>query len=145
MFVFMAAIVLGPKWVLASISLYLAMGAFGIPVFAGGTGGIGRLFGPTGGYLLGYIPASYITALIVKKTDDKVYIFILAMFIGSIILYLTGVTWLKFVTGMEWTQTLKVGMYPFIIGDIIKIIAASFIVKSIPFIKSDSHAKNLSL
>lgn len=64
MVVLMAGLLLGVRWGMAALLLYLFMGACGLPVFAGGTGGIGRLFGPTGGYLLGYIPAIWMTALL---------------------------------------------------------------------------------
>ena len=61
---------------------------------------------------------------------------IFAMVAGSIIVYAAGVPWLKIVTGMAWSKSFALGMYPFIIGDIIKIIAATFIAKAIrPYIK----------
>jgi biotin transport system substrate-specific component len=57
LFVFLSGLLLGPRWGVASIGVYLMAGALGLPVFAGGVGGIGRFAGPTGGYLLGYLPA----------------------------------------------------------------------------------------
>ena len=136
MFVLLAGIILGPRWGLASVGIYLLIGACGLPVFANGKAGIGHLFGPTGGYLLGYLPAVFITGLISKKGNKKLFFDIIAMIAGSIIVYAAGVPWLKVVTGMGWSKTLALGMYPFIIGDIIKIIAAAFIAKTIrPYIK----------
>ena len=136
MFVLLAGIILGPRWGLASVGIYLLIGACGLPVFANGHAGIGYLFGPTGGYLLGYLPAVFITGLISKKWDQKTIANVFALFTGSIIVYSTGVPWLKIVTGMEWSKALALGMYPFILGDILKIIAATFIVKTIkPYIK----------
>ena len=55
LFVFLAGLILGGRWGLASVGIYLLAGAVGMPVFAGGTGGVGRFFGPTGGYLIGWI------------------------------------------------------------------------------------------
>jgi biotin transport system substrate-specific component len=136
MFVLLAGIFLGPQWGAACIGIYLLIGACGLPVFANGNAGIGYLFGPTGGYLLGYLPAVFITGLISIKWNNKMITDIFAMIAGSFVVYAAGVPWLKIVTGMEWGKTLALGMYPFIIGDIIKIIAAAFIVKAIkPYIK----------
>ncbi len=109
--------------------LYLFMGACGFPVFAGGTGGIGRLFGPTGGYLLSYIPAVLITAFIAEKGGAKLWVNVLAMAAGSLVVYAVGVPWLKLVTGMTWTKAVSVGMVPFIVGDAVKIFAGSYIAK----------------
>ena len=136
MFVLLSAIILGPKWGLACIGIYLLIGLFGLPVFSGGTSGIGKLFGPTGGYLLGYLPSVFVTASISKGLGKKMSSDIIAMIIGSLIIYATGVSWLKIVTAMTYTKALAVGMYPFLIGDLIKIIAAAFIAKTIrPVIK----------
>lgn len=136
MFVLLAGILLGPIWGLACVAIYLLIGACGLPVFANGKAGIGIIFGPTGGYLLGYLPAVFITGLISKIGNHKIVANIFAMIAGSIIVYAAGVPWLKAVTGMGWSKTLTMGMYPFIVGDIIKIIAAAFIAKAIrPYIK----------
>ncbi|MCK5097482.1 MAG: biotin transporter BioY [Desulfobacteraceae bacterium] len=136
MFVLLAGIILGPRWGLASVGIYLLIGACGLPVFANGKAGIGIIFGPTGGYLLGYLPAVFITGLISKKWDQKIIAIVFAMVAGSIIVYAAGVPWLKVVTGMAWSKAFALGMYPFIIGDILKIIAATFIAKAIrPYIK----------
>ena len=132
MFVLLAGIILGPRWGLASIGVYLLMGSCGFPVFAGGTGGIGRLLGPTGGYLLGYLPCVFITGLISEKLSKKIPLIssnIIAMVTGTIIVYSAGVSWLKIVTNMEWSKVFALGVYPFIIGDILKIAAASFAAK----------------
>ena len=111
------------------------MGALGFPVFAGGTGGVGRLFGPTGGYLLAYLPCVFVTGLISeelgKKSEKRFFLDMIAMAAGSIIVYAAGVPWLKIVTGMAWSKTFAVGMYPFIIGDILKITAGAFAAKII--------------
>ncbi len=126
MFVLMAALVLGPRWGLAAILIYLFMGACGFPVFSGGTGGIGRLFGPTGGYLLGYIPAVAVTAVLAETLGHRPLTDALAMAAGSVIVYGAGVPWLKFATGMPWDKALALGLIPFIIGDIIKIVAGTW-------------------
>lgn len=136
MFVLLAGILLGPVWGLTCVAIYLLTGFAGLPVFAGGTSGIGKLFGPTGGYLLGYLPAVFVTASISKGLGKKMSSDIIAMVIGSLIVYAIGVPWLKIVTSMTYEKAFVVGMYPFLIGDALKIIAAAFIAKTLrPVIK----------
>ena len=104
--------------------------------FAGGTGGIGRIVGPTGGYLLGFLPAVYLIGLISKKEGQNAIMDVVAMIAGTIVIYVCGVVWLKTLTGMTLAKTLAVGMYPFLIGDAIKIAAALPIVRGLrPIIK----------
>lgn len=131
MFILLAAILLGPKWSLACVGVYLLAGLAGLPVFSGGTSGIGKLFGPTGGYLLGYLPAVFVTAWVSNMLGKKFFADITAMVTGSIIIYAAGVPWLKAATAMSLEKALAVGMYPFIIGDAVKIIAAAFIAKAV--------------
>lgn len=136
MFVLLGAIILGPLWGLACVAVYLLIGLVGLPVFAGGTSGIGKLFGPTGGYLLGYLPAVFVTAGISKGLGKKMSSDIIAMGVGSLIVYAAGVPWLKVVTAMSFEKALAVGMYPFLPGDILKIIAAAFIARALrPLVK----------
>lgn len=131
MFVLLAGLILGPAWGLACIGVYLLIGLAGLPVFAGGTSGIGKLFGPTGGYLLGYLPAVFITAAVSRGLKKTLPGDLTALIAGSLIVYAAGVPWLKAVTGMSWSKALAAGMYPFLIGDSLKVIAAGFIAKKL--------------
>ena len=131
MFVLLSGLLLGSRWGLASVGVYILAGAFGLPVFAGGLGGISRIAGPTGGYLLGYLPAVYVIGLITEKLKINIIFDVIAMICGCIIIYVCGVTWLKDLTGMTWSKTLMVGMYPFVIGDVLKIAAAAAIAKGL--------------
>ena len=131
MFVFLAALLLGARWGLASVAVYLLAGACGLPVFAGGMGGIGRIVGPTGGYLVGYLPAVFLAGYISEKGAGRIVADVLAMICGTVVLYACGVSWLKILTGMDWLKTLAAGMFPFLIGDAIKIAAAALIAKSL--------------
>lgn len=136
-FVFLSGLLLGPRWGAASVGVYLMAGALGLPVFAGGIGGIGRFAGPTGGYLLGYLPAVYVIGWISKKSKGRGALDVLAMVCGSIVIYGCGVSWLKILSGMTLAKTLAVGMYPFILGDGLKIAAAVPIVKALrPIIRT---------
>ncbi len=131
MFVLLAGLLLGPVWGLACVGVYLAIGFAGLPVFAGGTAGIGKLFGPTGGYLLSYLPAVFITAAVSKGLKKSLTGDLIALLTGSLIVYAIGVPWLKVVTGMSWSKAIAVGMYPFLIGDGLKAVAAAFIAKKL--------------
>ena len=71
LFVMLAGLILGSRWGFAAIAVYLLAGAVGLPVFAGGVGGFSRFLGPTGGYLLGYLPAVFCIGLISQKTKPK--------------------------------------------------------------------------
>ncbi len=131
MFVLLSGLLLGSRWGLASVGVYILAGACGLPVFAGGLGGISRIAGPTGGYLLGYLPAVYVIGLFTEKIKQNMVVDVFAMICGCIIIYTCGVTWLKVLTGMTLAKTLTVGMYPFLIGDALKIAAAAAIAKSL--------------
>ncbi len=137
MFVLLAGLLLGPVWGLACVAVYLIIGLAGLPVFAGGTSGMGKLFGPTGGYLLGYLPCVFITASVSKGLGKKPAFDILAMVLGSLIVYSAGVPWLKAVMGISLEKAIMIGMVPFLIGDALKILAAAFLAKALrPLMKS---------
>jgi biotin transport system substrate-specific component len=129
MFILLAGLLLGSRWGLAAVGVYLLAGACGLPVFAGGTGGIGRFAGPTGGYLIGYLPAVFIVGLLSKY--EKTTFDVIGMILGTLIIYLIGVAWLQFITGMAFLKALALGMYPFLVGDALKIAAAAAIAKTI--------------
>ncbi|MGB5746598.1 MAG: biotin transporter BioY [Desulfobacterales bacterium] len=140
MFVFLAGLLLGSRWGLASVGVYLLAGACGLPVFAGGMGGIGRIVGPTGGYLIGYLPAVLIVGYISGKGGARIGIDIIAMICGTFVLYACGASWLKILTGMTWSKTLAVGMLPFLIGDALKIAAAAAIARGLrPIIRVSGY------
>ncbi|ADK80543.1 biotin transporter BioY [Sediminispirochaeta smaragdinae] len=130
-FVFLTALLLRPRDALFSILLYLAIGSAGLPVFSGGTGGIAHFFGPTGGYLLAYLPAmiagSFIAHLRREKGSKTAALLInfSAALVAALITYIIGLPWLKIAAGISWKATLAAGLYPFIIGDIVKICAAA--------------------
>jgi biotin transport system substrate-specific component len=129
-FVLLTGLLLGPRWGLAACGVYLLAGALGLPVFAGGTGGIGRFFGPTGGYLLAYLPAVFLTGWISQNRKKAVIWDTFAMVLASIVVYAIGVSWLKFSTGMAWSKSFAVGMLPFLLGDALKIAAAIVVAKT---------------
>lgn len=131
LFILLAGLLLGGRWALISVGVYLLAGAIGLPVFAGGTGGVGKLVGPTGGYLLGFAAAAYLVGVISEKGHGRVVVDVLAMVAGSLVVYGFGVSWLKVVTGMSLSKAIAVGMLPFLIGDALKIAAAIPIARAL--------------
>ncbi len=117
--------VLGSKRGTLALLLYVAEGAIGLPVFAGGLSGIGVLIGPTGGYLVGFIVAAGVVGLLAERGWDRRLIgAALAMVVGNLVIYAFGVAWLTVVLG-DLRTALVQGMLIFIIGDLIKIVIAA--------------------
>ncbi|KGO33664.1 MAG: biotin transporter BioY [Desulfoprunum sp.] len=131
LFVLVAALLLGSRWAAASVAVYLLAGACGLPVFAGGGGGLGHLFGPRGGYLFGFLIAAWVVGRISETFRQRPVAEIIGMVVGSLIIYAIGVPWLQMMFGLGLGKALAVGMYPFIPGDIVKIAAAYAIVKGV--------------
>ena len=131
LFVLVAALLLGSKWGSAAVAVYLLAGACGLPVFAGGGGGLGHLFGPRGGYLFGFLACAWMVGKISEVSGRRPAAEIAAMIVGSLVVYAIGVPWLKMVLGFSYGKALAVGMYPFVVGDLLKIAAAYIIVKSV--------------
>ena len=140
LFILLSGLLLGSRWGSASVAVYLLAGACGLPVFAGGMGGIGRLVGPTGGYLIGFLPAVYLIGIISEKGAQRMIFDVIAMIVGSMVIYVFGVSWLKILTGMTLAKALAVGMIPFIPGDVIKIAVAVPVTKTLrPILKVSDH------
>lgn len=131
MFVFLAGLLLGSRWGLASVAVYLLAGIVGLPVFAGGTGGIGRIFGPTGGFLLGYLPVVFLVGRMAERLPRRMVCDVAAMAVGAMVLYACGVSWLAAVTGLPFEKALALGMAPFLPGDALKIAAAGLIARAV--------------
>jgi biotin transport system substrate-specific component len=118
--------ILGPRRGALAMLLYLAEGAAGLPVFAPSAtlpGGLGRLLGPTGGYLFSYpIVAALLGLLAVRGWDRRIPSALLMFLIGNVVVYLFGVSWLNIYKGTFGQVSLMwAGVYPFLIGDAIKI------------------------
>lgn len=145
MVIYLTIILLDKKQAVTSTAIYLLIGLTGIPVFSGFSGGAGKLFGPTGGYLIGYLFLCWIAGAILegaeklkdrtevpcskyknRKTEKKSKTAgkILALGIGTISVYFFGTVWLMYQSNLNFMESLFVGVLPFVIFDIIKIVAA---------------------
>lgn len=122
---FLILYVLGRKRGCVCYLLYLLMGLIGLPVFSAFTGGPGRLFGPTGGYLAGFLFMMLVSGWFIDRWYDRPVICFFAMLAGMMICYLFGTLWLLSQTGLSFVGALAVGVAPFILGDMIKLVLAA--------------------
>lgn len=124
MAIYFVLYVLGLRLGTISVLLYILIGMVGVPVFSNFSGGVGKLFGPTGGYIIGYLFLALICGFFIEKFSDKIPLHILGFVIGTLVLYLFGTVWLKLQLGLTFPAALMAGVIPYIPGDIIKLIIA---------------------
>ena len=143
MIINLIALLLSPFQAFMTILGYLLLGATGLPVFSGATGGIGKLFGPTGGFLFGFLAAAPMVSFVfqsglftgshkflkmkkeeTKKSTSAVVIraALCLIFIGSPIIYGLGSFYMMFLTGMSFSETLFVAIVPFLLPDLFKLV-----------------------
>lgn len=115
------------KIVVLPVVLYLLLGMAGLPVFSKFQGGIQVLFGPTGGYLFGYIPCVFLISLLISKFPNKKWLYPIAMIIGTIVLYAFGTLWFVLYLKYDIYKALLVCVVPFLPGDTFKIAVACLI------------------
>lgn len=122
--IYLTVYVLGMKAGTISYLVYLLVGFAGLPVFSGFTGGVGKLAGPTGGYLAGFIFMAVIAGWTIDHFHGKYLIHVLGMAIGTMVCYVFGTVWLAWQLGISFTAGLGVGVLPYLPGDAAKIILA---------------------
>ncbi len=119
--------VLNAKQAFMTMLVYLLVGLAGVPVFTGGSAGPGKLLGPTGGYIIGFLfTAVFLAYFRGEKYSFKRYA-LLGCVIGIPLIYVFGVVQLKLITGMGWDKAIMTGALPFIPLDIVKCLAAAVI------------------
>jgi biotin transport system substrate-specific component len=138
--VLLAGVLLGRWWGGISLVLYAGLGAAGLPWFNGWTGGVAHLAGPTGGYIIGFILAALFLGYFTDKYIRARSFFSmlgLMLFANFILIYVPGLTqlhlWLNLIMGKatSFYQVLVMGLFPFVVGDVIKTIAAAVIARGI--------------
>ncbi len=122
---FMALFVLGWRAGTVSYCIYLLVGVLGLPVFSGFSGGIAKLAGPTGGYLIGFVFAALIAGWIIERYAGKMWMSVLGMVVGMLVAYVFGTVWLAKLTETGFVGALSIGVLPFLTGDIVKILIAA--------------------
>ena len=129
LFIFLAGALLGARWGLISVVVYLLLGIVGLPVFSGGSSGIGVLLGPTGGYLAGFAVAAFIIgSLSVKWGTSSVFRNAVCMSAGLFTIYLLGAGYLMYVADLSMESAILLGVAPFLPGDLLKLALSSIIV-----------------
>jgi len=126
----LAGAILGKKLGAMSQIVYLLIGAVGIPVFAGFSGGLSKIVGTSGGYLLSYPIAAFIIGYVFEKRQDFAFRFI-SMLFGLAVIYTLGVTQLKFVGNFPWATAFIYGAAPFIVLDIAKAFLATLVASAV--------------
>lgn len=123
--VYLVAAVGGKRLGLSAVIMYILIGAVGVPVFAGFSGGLYKLVGATGGYILGYIPCAYVTAWFSDKYNAKPLALVVGMVLGTVVLYAMGTAWFMYITATPLVAALSACVTPFLFGDSIKIVLAT--------------------
>ncbi|HET6825767.1 MAG TPA: biotin transporter BioY [Amnibacterium sp.] len=121
---------LGARRGAASMVVYALAGLVGLPVYSDHTAGAAVLLGPTGGYILGFVLAAAFTGWLAERRWERRFLAgMLAFVAGSVVVFLVGLPWLKLTLGLTWTQTLEGGLYPFVLGGIIKAVIAAAVLR----------------
>jgi biotin transport system substrate-specific component len=131
----LAAMLLPGVWAAGAMAIYVALGAAGVPVFAGGQAGLGVLAGPTGGYLIGFIVAAGVGAFVRSATAQAKAPQLLADAIAGVmllaIIYAVGTPWLAYTLHLSAAKAMMAGVAPFVIGDAAKVAVAIVIASAV--------------
>lgn len=125
--IYLALFTLGMKKGLISCLIYILLGLVGLPVFSGFSGGAAKLFGPTGGYIIGYIFLAAIAGFFIDKWPYKWYLCLIGMVLGTTVCYFFGTVWLAFQMDLTFIKALSLGVLPYIPADLAKMAIALLI------------------
>lgn len=127
--VLLTGALLGSRLGAMAVIAYLIEGAIGLPFFAAGGAGLVRFFGPTGGYLVAFPAAAFITGAFAEYGWDKRYLTaVAAMAIGSVVIFLGGWAWFAVLTNTPPVAAFKIAVAPFLLGDVIKIVLGAAVL-----------------
>ena len=119
--VVLTAAALGPVRGLAGQALYLLLGAVGLPFYSEASGGLEVVAGATGGYLVGFLPAAFLIGLAARHGLDRAPWKALPLFVaGQAVIFAIGVPWLAVVADLSAAEAVEAGLYPFIVGGLVK-------------------------
>jgi biotin transport system substrate-specific component len=135
LFVSLAGLLLGAQLGAAAMAAYVLAGAAGLPVFAGGALGLPYLFGPTGGYLLAFPLAAYVTGLLAARVPFdggvlNMLKLLVAVFLGTLVVFAGGAAQLAALTG-DPALAVRLGVLPFLVGDVVKVCLAVLVAARI--------------
>lgn len=119
--VVLTAAALGPARGFAGQALYLLLGAVGLPFYSDAASGFDVVFGATGGYIVGFLPAAYLIGLAARQGQDRRITRALPLFaLGQLVIFAIGVPWLAVVADLSPAQAIDAGFTPFIVGGLVK-------------------------
>lgn len=128
--VYITALALGPVRGIAAIGLYILLGTVGLPVFAGGTAGVGVLIGPTAGFLWGFLFVPLISGTLIGKMNQNRFLsYIIALLPGFLVVFGLGLLWLKYSLALTWSAAMMAGVIPYLPGDFAKIVLAAYVCR----------------
>lgn len=131
MVVNLIGIILGPIETAIVFVTWILLGLAGVPVFAGGSAGMAKIAGPSGGYIFGFLAAAVLISLFCRKVKDLRKVTVFLILIGIPTIYLFGSVWMKMMTGMPWPAVFVQSILPFIPLDIVKCFAAAALAKAL--------------
>lgn len=129
--VYLAVYLLGTKLGTLSCIIYLLLGLVGLPVFSGYAGGVGKLVGPTGGYLVGFIFMAWISGVFIERFSKNIVLCMVGMVLGAAMLYLFGTVWYVLLTKCPLYAAIAACVQQFIIPDLLKIVLAAFLGRQV--------------
>jgi biotin transport system substrate-specific component len=123
--VLLSGAALGWRLGAAAQGLYVLLGAVGLPVYTGWSGGWAHFTGATGGYLIGFVLAAAVVGHLAERRQDRVVATAIPAFIaGTVVIYVTGVAWLAASLGVGAVEAMELGLVPFVVGDLLKAVLA---------------------
>ena len=125
--VYISAYIIGPWYSCAATLIYILLGCVGLPVFSKGQAGFQVVYGPTGGYIIGYFFIAIFTGLLVRRFEKKIYMHVIGMVIGTLCCYIIGTVWFMFVLKVNLASAIAMCVTPFLLTDGIKIVATTAI------------------
>ena len=125
--VMMCGLLLGWRYGALAVAVYILLGAVGGPVFAGFKGGVSALLGPTGGYIIGYLPYAVLAGLPIPSLQEKFWGRCLLLVLGTAVCYILGTAWFIHATGRTLAESLGLCVVPFLPGDAAKIILSALL------------------
>ncbi|MDE7362717.1 MAG: biotin transporter BioY [Oscillospiraceae bacterium] len=123
--IYLTGAMLGGKRGTVAVCVYILLGAIGLPVFTAFSGGFAKLFGPTGGYIIGYIPLVLLTGIFADRSAKKRWLMPIGMVLGTAVMYAFGTAWYMIMNGTPLGAALMSCVVPFLIGDTLKMVLAT--------------------
>ena len=123
----LTALILGPMHSAICVAVFILLGISGLPIFAGGNSGLGTLFGPTGGFIIGFLLAVVAISYLKGKKANLFRYLLVTVFLGMPIIHLSGAAYMSYILNITYVRALQLGVIPFLAGDFVKAILASII------------------